>query len=923
MRIQYIIKNISLKGVAESSVKEFDSSEIFIGRGSASDILLRESTIAFLHARISQKDEKLFIEKAESHKAAIAVNGRIVQQCLLENGDKIVIGGTTLTVSYDGGVKQLVEVRKELSKEEEELWLVKALDRFDLTKRFSARSVKLLIVAIIFPLVLFFLAGPLLGYFEGSWSSGPISTSHKFIETECKACHSKVFQKVPDQSCSQCHQMGEHSIALTRDTIGELPFENRCGTCHNEHDEQGEIIISNTVLCVNCHGAIKDIHPNTSLSPVNGFDKTHPDFTILKNSKTDKSKVKLNHQYHLSSIEVDDPKAEGGKRLMECQDCHVPDPSSLKEGVFKEITFEEFCSSCHKLSVGSAAAMLNVPHQTTQLVRTFLNSPTDFLYDYVKKNPELITSESKPPSKKRSRSRRGKKTKPKPKSQSEWVDKQFKGIERVGGLKTLENKILFSAKGGCIECHFLDVGPAVGVSAEGSLAAFSLWDHGIRLWDVLNNEDKIVLKGHDDLIHSVKFNADANSLLSASRDFSARIWNLEDPEALPLVFRKHTGSVNEAKYFPLEEKIITVADDGKAIIWDVGSQKPLLTLSDNGRPFKRVEVDKSGTRVLTFGDSVAILWDAEQGKSLAKLTPKGSEVLVAHFSLDGKQVIGGGSNGSIKFWSASDGKEIKQFPSGNGDLLAGHSKAVTHIALSVDGSKMVSLSEDFSAKVWSLEKGAVTSTLKVRKQETEGEFKSQLFLSAQFNEDGSMVVTGSSDKVVRLWKAETGEMLKEFKGHENQVPFTFLNKASSKIVSAAYNNVAIIWDLEKEEKKILRHGEPTTIDAQEDLSKTYLRLPETLPTKSPRSFTFKGVNHLKHEFLKCKDCHKSMEKSVSTLDISVPPIQTCKTCHEKTQASLNDCVYCHNYHPEDERGYSAGKVVLNNHALAGYGIKKQ
>ena len=108
---------------------------------------------------------------------------------------------------------------------------------------------------------------------------------------------------------------------------------------------------------------------------------------------------------------------------MECQDCHVPDPSSLKEGVFKEITFEEFCSSCHKLSVGSAAAMLNVPHQTTQLVRTFLNSPTDFLYDYVKKNPELITSESKPPSKKRSRSRRGKKTKPKPKSQSEWVDK--------------------------------------------------------------------------------------------------------------------------------------------------------------------------------------------------------------------------------------------------------------------------------------------------------------------------------------------------------------------------------------------------------------------------------------------------------------------------------------------------------------------
>ena len=58
---------------------------------------------------------------------------------------------------------------------------------------------------------------------------------------------------------------------------------------------------------------------------------------------------------------------------MGCQDCHVLDPLSLKEGTFKKITFDEFCAGCHKLSVGSAAAMLNVPHEKTQLVRTFLN----------------------------------------------------------------------------------------------------------------------------------------------------------------------------------------------------------------------------------------------------------------------------------------------------------------------------------------------------------------------------------------------------------------------------------------------------------------------------------------------------------------------------------------------------------------------
>ena len=114
------------------------------------------------------------------------------------------------------------------------------------------------------------------------------------------------------------------------------------------------------------------------------------------------------------------------------------------------------------------------------------------------------------------------------------------------------------------------------MSGRASLAAFSLWDHRIRLWDMLKKEEKGFLLGHDDVIHSIQFNSQGNNLLSASRDFSARIWNLEDSEALPLVFKKHTGSVNDAVYFPSEEKIITGADDGKAIIWDVGSQKPCL-----------------------------------------------------------------------------------------------------------------------------------------------------------------------------------------------------------------------------------------------------------------------------------------------------------------------------------------------------------
>jgi len=934
MHIQYIIEKISLKGQKERSVQDFEKPEIIIGRGSGADILLRESIVAFLHARLCLKENRLFIERIESRKCIISVNGRVIKQSLLMTGDTIIIGNTTLTVAFENEVWQLIEVRKELTQEEEDLWLSKSLRRVDITKRLpSMAMISILLVA---PLVLYFLVGPLMGAYENSWSSGPISSSHKFMETDCKSCHTQVFKTVQDKACTQCHRMGEHSIPLAEKTAQNLPFENQCRTCHQEHNGNGKLILSNPVLCVSCHGDIQTIHPKATIPSIKGFDSTHPEFALLKNSVTDKGKIKLNHFYHLTSIEMDDPK--GGKRPMVCQDCHVPDPSSAGGGYMKEITYDEFCASCHNLNVGSTAPNLNVPHEKSQLVRTFLRSPTDFLYEYVQDNTALLASTPKPSSR---RSRR-KKASPIQKTQKQWVQKQFKSIIQRGGLTKLENEIFFSAKGGCIECHFLDVQPVAGVSQDSSLAAFSLWDHDIRVWDIAINQDKRALKGHEDVVHSVQFDLAGKRLLSASRDFTARIWNLENPEEEVKVFRIHTGSVNDAAFFPSEDKIITGSDDGKAVIWDIANQKALLTLSSHERPIVKVQINSSGTRALTQADDgTAILWDTADGKNLGNLKSAGAEVLVAQFSPDGKQVAGGLSDGSIKFWSAGDGKENAVFPSeaGSGEQLPGHSKSVTHLEFSGDGSKMISLSEDFSAKIWDLGKGVVVATLVVYEKEKKNIIR-QLFLSASFNGDGSQVATGSTDKKVRLWDTGTGKLLDEFKGHENQVPITFFTRDGSKIITAAYNNTAIIWDVETKQKETLKHGEPVTVKGEENVDgegekegeeedgekslANDLRLPETLPSQIPKRFFSKGkFNHLKHEYLDCKICHQSVAKSVSTLDVSMPPIQICRTCHEKDKIHLNDCIYCHNYHPENERGFSSGHMVLDEKTPLGYHFLKQ
>ena len=68
----------------------------------------------------------------------------------------------------------------------------------------------------------------------------------------------------------------------------------------------------------------------------------------------------------------------------------------------------------------------------------------------------------------------------------------------------------------------------------------------------------------------------------------------------------------------------------------------------------------------------------------------GSLVTAVAVSPDGKQIVSGSYDQSVRVWDASTGDELK--------VLKGHTKVVTSIAFSPDGKQIVSGSEDES--VW-------------------------------------------------------------------------------------------------------------------------------------------------------------------------------------------------------------------------------
>src|SRR5262249_29029428 len=90
----------------------------------------------------------------------------------------------------------------------------------------------------------------------------------------------------------------------------------------------------------------------------------------------------------------------------------------------------------------------------------------------------------------------------------------------------------------------------------------------------------------------------------------------------------------------------------------------------------------------------------------------------------------------------------------------GHTDAVTSVAFSPDGSRIVTGSNDQTAKVWEARTGAPQLDLKGH---------TSWVVSLAFSPDGMRIVTGSYDHTAKVWDARTGTLQLDLKGHRSWV----------------------------------------------------------------------------------------------------------------------------------------------------------
>jgi WD40 repeat protein len=137
----------------------------------------------------------------------------------------------------------------------------------------------------------------------------------------------------------------------------------------------------------------------------------------------------------------------------------------------------------------------------------------------------------------------------------------------------------------------------------------------------------------------------------------------------------------------------------------------------HGNSVNAVAFNPAGTQLATAcSDGRLRIFDVAKGTLLRQViahnTPNLTGIYCVAWSKDGKQVVTGSQDQSLKLWDATNGNLVKEFKAYKEKVFEkGHQESVLSVAFSPDGKQLVSGSWDKTIKVWNIADGSVARDL--------------------------------------------------------------------------------------------------------------------------------------------------------------------------------------------------------------------
>jgi WD40 repeat protein len=295
--------------------------------------------------------------------------------------------------------------------------------------------------------------------------------------------------------------------------------------------------------------------------------------------------------------------------------------------------------------------------------------------------------------------------------------------------------------------------------------------HVIQIWDILDGTLLRTLKGHTDEVSSVAFSTSGEWVVSGAQDQTVRLWHAESG-FLQATFEGHRGSILSVGFSPDDKRIISGSEDCTARVWDIASGSLVLTRVFDDPVWSVTHFPLTNEVASALGSEIRT-WDVATGKVLRTMVACNFGVQFLALSQDGTRMVSGGTSLSVQIWQAQAAFPVMERTWSLTGLLQ----------FSPDGLHAVS-SLICRIDIWNAMASTLLGMLK-------GHTSSLKTMS--FSANSVKLISGSDERTIRPWEVDTGIALKKLNGRSALVMSEEFTRNGTRMFASNKDSIQI-WD---------------------------------------------------------------------------------------------------------------------------------
>ena len=365
-------------------------------------------------------------------------------------------------------------------------------------------------------------------------------------------------------------------------------------------------------------------------------------------------------------------------------------------------------------------------------------------------------------------------------------------------------------------------------SPDGKLIASGGYDKLVMIWDpekvkpveITSRLEKLAeppinyqrLAAHAGPVRSVAFSPNGQLVASGSEDNAIRLWEVTTGESTK-VLRGHGSAVRSSIFSPNGEWIASGGQDGRVRLWNIQGYQEVRVLHStafrgHADAILSARYSKDGKQIVTASrDRTAMLWDATTGQRVRPFE-EGHEYLAtsAAFFPDRRRLATGAGDNSVRIWDITEGTQLKVLtPTGR----------IGAVAISPGGDFVVTGSPGTDVRVWNADSGEMIAALAGHAAEV-----SALAVSPE----GDLIASGDERGRVRLWRQSAAggpwQLARELRGHSRSISALRFLPDGRRLVTASGDRTCGQWDVatgEELRQLVLRHPDwVSSLDVSSD-----------------------------------------------------------------------------------------------------------